>query len=100
MIIPCTSSTLSMVMSNGFHFSRNVEIRYEPNATFLYQVESAIDNYRLITAICVAIFLFVMYVITDMRALMIIANIPVLYILYVFYFQRKNFIQVTPLGKV
>jgi hypothetical protein len=98
-IIPCTKPVTAVIIGNGFHFSRLLEVKNVPNSHFFYQVECLIDDIRLGYLLFLTLLFFGMYILTDMRLFMIIANIPTLYFLFVFYFLRKSLILITVVGK-
>ena len=99
LLIPCNDPITAVVVGNGFHFSRTLEVNNQFQGTFFYQVDCMIDDVNLVYLTCLTVILFGMYLLTDMRGFMLIANFPVLYMLYVFYFQRKGFILITAVGK-
>lgn len=97
-IIQCHKPVTTIVIGNGFHFSRLLEVSNQPNHNFFYQVDCMIDDIRLGYLIFLSFLFFGMYILTDMRLFMIIANLPTLYFLYIFYFLRKSLILITAVG--
>ena len=99
LVIPCNDRITTVVIGNGFHFSRTLEVNKQFQGTFFYQVDCIIDDVNLVYLTCLTIILFGMFLLTHMRGFMLVANFPVIYMLYVFYFQRKGFILITAVGK-
>ena len=98
--IPCNDSITTVVVGNGFHFSRTLEVSRQFTGTLFYQVDSRIDDINLLYLIFLTLLFFGMFLLTEMRGFMIIANLPLLYLLYVLYFMRKNFILITAIGQI
>ena len=97
-IIPCRNPVTSVIISNGFHFSRELEVTRVPYTTFFYQVDCRIDDIQLYYLAFLCFLFFGVFILTDMRIFMLLANIPILYLMFVLYIQRKNFIVITAVG--
>ena len=97
-VIPCRSMVTHVVIGNGFHYSRLLEVSKVPHRNMFYQVDCLIDDIRLGYLIFLSLLFFGMYLLTAMSLFIIAANIPTLYFLYVFYFLRKNLILITAVG--
>ncbi len=92
-IIPCTGQVMKLVITNGFHYSRVVKVKCSPGFHF-YEVESFIDNIQLLTGLVMTLLFFGIYIFSGAILFMIFANVPLLMMLFIFYFRRKDFIQV------
>jgi hypothetical protein len=99
-VVPATQEITSVVISNGYHLSRELELRFEHNKTYLYQVTCTIDDARLVTGILLSLLLFGLYILIGLIGLIIAANLPILYMLGVFYLDKRNFIQITAIATV
>lgn len=99
-VIECKLKSTTVVITNGFHYSRTLELNTEPAAVYIYQVDCQIDNIRMFTGIFISLMLFSIYILIGLAGFMIAANLPILYMLYVFYGGRKDFIILNPVGRV
>lgn len=80
-----------MVVTNGFHFSRTVSVKYKPGMQF-YEVEGFVDNVQLLGGLFMMLFFFLIYIGTGIRLFMIFANLPLLIVVYILYVKRRSFI--------
>ncbi|MEI7472829.1 MAG: hypothetical protein WCJ85_11255 [Chitinophagaceae bacterium] len=89
--IPCDQTELTLSVTNGFQHSRTIKIRPQQGVYF-YEVESRIDNIQLIIGVVLLMLLFAIYIATGLRLFMLLANLPILILLWLFYFKRDGFI--------
>lgn len=92
-IINCKEAVIRIIITNGFHCSREVVIHQKPG-TYFFEVESYIDDIQLLTGLMLALLFFLIFIFSGVRFFMLMANLPILVFLYVFYIKRKNFIQI------
>lgn len=97
-IIASNTPTTKLVIGNGFHFSKELEVASIPGNNFFYEINCIIDDIRLFYLIFLSLLFFLIFIITNLMVFMVIANLPVLYLCYVFYFLRKNFVIINPMG--
>lgn len=86
----------TLMVSNGFHYSPTVQLDTYANDKLALEVDCEIDNFRIGSAVFITFMLFAFYLVTGMRGLQIAANIPLLYLLWYFYFNRKKMIVIRP----
>ena len=92
--IACTGTVTRVVITNGFHSSRVVAIKYKPGI-LVYEIWSYIDNMQLLTGLAITLGSFCIYIFTGLRFMMLFANLPILIMLFIFYIKRKNFIGIS-----
>jgi hypothetical protein len=92
-IIKAESNTSQFVVSNGFHVSRIVKVSDKPGPHF-YEVESCIDNIQLITGFLVSLLFFIIYILSGLHFFLLIANLPLLTMVYLLFVLRHKFIRV------
>lgn len=92
-IVETQEPAVKIIITNGFHRSREVAL-HPKGGTYFFEVESLIDNIQLIAGLIFTILFFVLYIVSGIRVMMLLANVPVLMLLYFFYIKRKSFIQI------
>ena len=92
-MINASDPVTKIIITNGFHHSRVVTVKNKPGIHF-YEVESGIDNIQLMTGLVMTLLFFIIYIFTGLFFFMLFANTPLLIMLYILYFRRKNFIRV------
>lgn len=97
MIINCTEPVTGIVITNGFHTSREIKVVQKPGNHF-YEIESRIDDVQLLAGILLMVLFFIIYIVSGVRVFMLFANVPLLLMLWHFYFKRKDFIQIHRMG--
>lgn len=94
-MISFTEEVVSFFISNGFHTSKKMSLPYQPGSTYFFQVNAAIDNTGIITAAGISLLLFVFYILYGLKLLLLLANIPVLTLIIMFFILRRNSIRVS-----
>lgn len=90
--IAATSNPVKIMITNGFHFSQPVLLNTYVQDKYALQADCLLDNLRLGYGFFLMFLLFAMYWITDLRVFQIAANLPILYMLYIIYFRKKDFL--------
>lgn len=92
LLITCDILPIRLVAHNGFHFSKPLYLRKHFDAPQYIGVGCEADNGRLWGAVLFSVLLFILFMVTGLRVFMILANVPLFYILYKFYIKAKEFI--------
>lgn len=85
-----------VVITDGFHVAKPLELVYHHLDTYYFKVVCAIDNMQLIAG---SVLLLVLYIVGFLSGLWIIklaSFLPILYFLFLYYVNRKDFLQITP----
>ena len=93
MIINCNEPVTKIVITNGFHSSREIKFILKPGNHF-YEIESRIDDVQLLSGFLLIVLFFVIFIVSGVRLFMLFANVPLLLMLWHFYIKRKDFIQI------
>jgi hypothetical protein len=97
-MIPCNGTQVSIQAGNGFHSSPEYTLPCTWEGSLLLEIDCAIDNIRFFYIIFLTLLLFTFFIITDLTALKILANLPILYGLFQFYIRKKYFLKIRPQG--
>ena len=92
--IPFTTNRPIIVVTDGFHYTKPLEIAYHHKHTYFLTVVCAIDDNRLAAgAILTALFYAIGFT-SDIALIRFMSFIPLIYFVYLYYINRKNFIQI------
>lgn len=94
-LIPTNPSRL--VVTDGFHITRPLELRHRQR-TGHFIVVCAIDNDVLVGGAIFMLMFFSMGATSGVFVLQVFSLLPVIYVLFLYYIKRKEFIQIQPGG--
>ncbi len=83
----------TIVATDGFHITRPVELNYHHPYTNHLKVMCAIDNNLLITGIVLLLLFSMVGIISDLPFFRALSFGPILYFLFFYYINRKDFIR-------
>jgi len=89
-----TDLPVKITAKNGFHFSKPFYITQYSATPIYIAVSCEADNGRLWGGILISAFLFVLFFATGLYFFMLLANLPLLYLVYIFFLKPKEFITV------
>lgn len=78
--------------ADGYHIIRPIEINCNQQITNL-KVECCIDNDTLIAGVIMLVFSSMVRVISEILVAKLMSFVPVLYFLFMYYINRKEFIK-------
>ena len=90
---------VKLVAENGFHFSKPFYITKHNAGTILIGIGCEADNGTLWGGILFSLLFFTIFLATHFYAVMILANLPLLYLVYKFFLKTKEFITIEILKK-
>ena len=91
--IGCSNSRPRIVVTNGFHHSPCYEVKYNQKQVSYFNVGCALDDNLLAAGGLLLILLYLAGLTSGILLLKVISFLPILYFLYVYYINRKEFIQ-------
>ncbi len=95
-VVPLLTQQSKIVVTDGFHFTRPMEVVYQQFNIYYYKVVCAIDDDQLVVGFILLALLYAAGLTSDILILKIMSFIPVLYFLFLYYINRKAFIQIRP----
>jgi hypothetical protein len=93
-VIGLTSDCPRIVVTNGFHFSPCFEVPYKKLQVNYLNVDCAIDDNLLAAGSFAMVLIYAIGLTSGLLLLKIGSFVPILYFLYMYYINRKNFIQI------
>jgi len=93
-IIPLESNNPKVVVTDGYHFTKPLELVYHHLHTYYFKIVCAIDDTQLLAGCGVLVLFYLMGFATGIFVLKLLSLFPVLYFLFLYYINRKEFIQI------
>lgn len=88
---------VKITAKNGFHFSKPLYITRQFNSPLYIDVGCEADNGRLWGGVLISVLLFIMFFVTHLYLFMLLANLPLLYLVYLYFLKPMEFITVEKL---
>jgi hypothetical protein len=95
-MIPVTDDETVLVVTNGFHSSEKLQLKFEPASTYFFQVNAVVNNAGIAVALGISLLLFVLYAFNGSSFLLVAANLPVLALVWLFFLQPSRAIVLKP----
>jgi hypothetical protein len=83
-----------IVVTDGFHFTRPVELIYKVPSYYRFKVACTIDDLQLLGGSFFLIFLYMLGFFTGFFILKLLSFLPVICFLAVYYLNRRSFIKI------
>ena len=90
---------LKLVAKNGFHLSKPFYIKKHTADNILIGIGCEADNGTLWGGVIFSLLFFAIFLVTGFYTVMILANLPLLYLVYKFFVKTKEFITIETLKK-
>jgi len=98
-VIPVEKDYPKIVITDGFHFTKPVELVFKEPSYFNFNVVCAIDDLHLYTAFFFLIILYLLGFFTGILAIKVLSFVPIIWLLSHYYFNRKEFIRIKPAAR-
>ena len=95
-VIPIAANHPKIVITDGFHHTKPLELVFHHIHTYYFKVVCAIDNYQLAAGAFLLVVLFLIGLFSGSIFVQLLSFFPVLYFLFLFYVNRNDFIQIRP----
>jgi hypothetical protein len=83
-----------IVVSDGYHFTKPVEVGFHHMHTHHFKVACAIDDNILAAGALLLVLFYMVGLVSDIFILKVLSFLPILYFLYLYYINRKEFIKI------
>jgi hypothetical protein len=95
-MITVTENNPKVVVTDGYHFTKPMELVYHHLNTYYFKVICVIDDVQLIAGILLLIVLYLIGFYTGAFILKLVSFAPIVYFLFFYYINRKDFLEITP----
>ena len=85
-----------VVITDGYHITKPVELVYHHLDTYYFKVICVIDNMQLLAGSFLLIVLYLVGIYSGLLIIKLSSFLPILYFLFYYYINRKDFLQITP----
>jgi hypothetical protein len=85
-----------VVVTDGYHITKPLEVIYAQSKTYYFKVVCAIENDQLLVGLVITVLLYAMGATSGIVMLELISLGPLIYFLFLYYIKRKEFIQIRP----
>ena len=83
-----------IVVTDGFHFTKPVDLTYKQPSYYHFKVVCSIDDMQLLGNVFVLIVFYLLGFFSGSFILKLLSFLPVFYLLFAYYIDRKSFIQI------
>jgi hypothetical protein len=95
-VIDMPTNPSKLVVTDGFHITKPIELTYSPKHTRFFKIACAIEDDQLLVGLIIIGLLYAMGATSGMVLLQLLSMAPVFYFLFLYYINRKEFIQLRP----
>jgi hypothetical protein len=81
-----------VVVTDGYHISRPLELVYHHLNTYYFRVECGMDDGQLVSGLTLTTVFFLAGFFTHWLVFALLSMAPILYILFLYYIRRKDFL--------
>ena len=83
-----------IVVTDGFHYTKPIDLDYKQPSYYHFKVVCVIDDFQLLGNVFVLIVFYLLGFYTGSFALKLLSFLPIFYLLFAYYIDRKSFIQI------
>lgn len=94
LIIPIEENNPKIVVTDGYHITKPLELVFHRVHTYYFRVACIIDNKQLAVGIALMILLFLLGFGTGFFLIKLFSFFPIAYFLFYYYINRKDFLQI------
>jgi hypothetical protein len=85
-----------IVVTDGFHFTKPIELVYKQPSYYHFKVVCSIDDFQLLANFIVLVFFYLLGFFSGVFVIKLLSFLPIAYLLFAYYIDRNSFIQVKP----
>ncbi|MBL7740199.1 MAG: hypothetical protein JNK14_13365 [Chitinophagaceae bacterium] len=94
-VIEVKGDYAKVVVTDGFHFTKPVQLSFKEPSYYNFRVVAAINDMQLLTGFVLMAMLYLLGFFTGIFIIKLLSFLPVLYFLFLYYINRKEFIRMT-----
>lgn len=93
-IIPAQSSHSKIVATDGYHYTKPIDVDHQHKRIRFIKIGCAIDDNLLITGFVLLVLFYVIGITSGIIFLTLLSVFPILYFLYLYYIKKHRFLHV------
>lgn len=94
MVIEVQDNRSKIVVTDGYHFTKPIELFYKQPSYYHFKVVCAIDDMQLLGNCFILVLFYLLGFMTNVFILKLLSFVPVVYLLFAYYIDRKAFLQI------
>jgi len=95
-VIPVETNYPRIVATDGFHYTKPLELVYQQPSYYRFKVTCAIDDLQLLGGGFLLALFYLLGFLTGVFILKLLSFTPILWFLVIYYINRKQFIRIVP----
>lgn len=95
-VIPVAENNPRIVVTDGYHFTTPLKLVYKDLPTYCFNVVCAISDWQLAAGFLLLSVFYLSGIYTGILVLKVFSFMPVIYLLFFYYLNRKEFIRLIP----
>jgi len=95
-IIEIKDDSTQITVTDGFHFTKDIKLDFRRPSFYRLKVVCAIDDMQLLTGFFLLAIFYLLGFYTGLLPLKLLSFLPLIYFLFLYYINRKEFIRVKP----
>jgi len=95
-VIPVQENNPRLVITDGFHITKPLKLVYKDIPTYCFKVVCAVSDRQLYAGLGLLILLYLSGFYTGLMVLKVLSFFPVLFLLFIYYTNRRDFIRLVP----
>ena len=92
-IIPVEKNNFALVITDGFHITRPLQLSYDQPGYFNFEVTCIVDDLALLGGAFILIVFYLLGLFTGFLLLKLLSFLPVISLLFFYYVNRRNFLK-------
>jgi hypothetical protein len=96
-IIPVEENYPKIVATDGFHFTKPLELVYQEPSYYKFRVDCAIDDLQLLGGSFLLVMLYLLGFFTGIFLIKLLSFAPIVWFLFLYYINRRDFIRIRPI---
>ena len=94
MVIEVRDNHSRIVVTDGFHFTKPIDLVYKQPSYYHFKVVCSIDDMQLLGNLFVLVVFYLLGFFTGVFIVKLLSFLPIVYLLFAYYIDRHSFIQV------
>jgi len=93
-LIEADNDLVKIVVSDGFHFTKPIELKYSQPSFYHFKIVSPVNDLQLLGGAFIMFFFYLLGFITGILLMKLLSFVPIILLLVIYYVNRKSFIQI------
>jgi hypothetical protein len=93
-VIPLETNKPRLVVTDGYHYTQSLEVACNRITTYYLKVVCAIDDNLIAVGLLLLGLFYIVGLVSGILLLQALSFLPIIYFLYYYYINRKEFIKV------